>query len=317
MQELAFKPSAWQRFWRFPITRIVTYFLVMLGFALALYFPILGLLKLFHLHAKGHAETADLVNELYLALCAIGAFMFMIRVVEKRTLDSAGFTRRGLGTETGLGLLIGGGLFSLVVGLTAAAGGYHVLGVNPHFAWLMPAVLFLGVAVFEETVFRGYIFQTLEGRWGSGIAVAGSSAAFGLVHLMNPVRGVTPAEKLAGPLFIVFEAGLLMAAGFLLTRRLWLPIGIHWGWNFFESALFGATDSAHPANPVYTLAHARFSGPFALTGGPFGPEAGVACVVVGTATGLLLLRLAVRRGQWRPRRSLPKIDVTHYQEVIP
>ena len=107
-----------------------------------------------------------------------------------------------------------------------------------------------------------------------------------------------------------------MSAGFLLTRRLWLPIGIHWGWNFCESALFGATDSAHPANPVFTLARARFSGPFALTGGPFGPEAGVACLVVGTAMGLLLLRLAVQRGQWRPRHSLPKIDVTHDQEVI-
>ena len=317
MQEPTPKPSAWQRFWRFPITRIFTYLLVLIVLALVLSFPVRELLKLFHLHTKSHVETAELVNEFFLALCAVGAFVFMVRVVERRTLASAGFAGRGLGGETGLGLLIGGGLFSLAVGLTAAAGGYRVLGMNPHFAWLMPAVLFLCVAVFEETVFRGYVFQTLEGRWGSGIAVAGSSVAFGLIHLTNPVSGVTPAERLAGPLFIVFEAGILGAAGFLLTRRLWLPIGIHWGWNFFESALFGATDSAHPADPIFALAHARFSGPFALTGGPFGPEAGVACLVVGTAAGLLLLRLAVRRGQWRPRRALPTVTVSHNQEVIP
>ena len=198
MQELASKPSAWQRCWRFPITRIVIYFLVLVGFALILYFPVTGLLKLFHLHAKGHAETAGLVNELYLALCAVGAFMFMIGVVERRPLASAGFTGRGLGTETGLGLLIGGVLFALVVGLTAAAGGYHVLGLNPHFAWLMPAVLFLCIAVFEETVFRGYILQTLEARWGSGIALAGSSAAFGLVHLLNPVGAFRPPRSWPG-----------------------------------------------------------------------------------------------------------------------
>lgn len=317
MQEVAPGPTVWQRFWRFPVTRIFTYLLVLAVVALALYFPILGLLKLSHVHTKGHAETAELVNELYLALCAVGAFVFMVRVVEKRTLASAGLDGRGLGVETGLGLLIGGGLFSLVVGLTAAGGGYRILGVNPHFAWLMPVLLFLCVAVFEETVFRGYIFQTLEARWGSGIALGGSGAAFGLVHLLNPVSGVTPAEKLAGPLFIVFEAGILMSAGFLLTRRLWMPIGIHWGWNFCESALFGASDSAHPANPVFALARARFSGPFALTGGPFGPEAGVVCLVVGTAAGLLLLRLALQRGQWRPRHRPSTFNVPYNQEVIP
>lgn len=79
-----------QRFWRFPITRIFSYFLVLVGFAFVLYLPILGLLKLFHLHIKGHAELAELVNELYLALCALSAFVFMVRVVEKRALLSAG-----------------------------------------------------------------------------------------------------------------------------------------------------------------------------------------------------------------------------------
>ena len=213
-------------------------------------------------------------------------------------------------------MLIGGVLFSLVIAITAVLGGYHILGVNWHFAWLIPVVLYFCTAVFEETVFRGYIFQTLEARWGSGIALAGSGAAFGLVHLVNPIHGVTLAEKLAGPLFIVFEASILMTAGYLLTRRLWLPIGIHWGWNFVENNVFGATDSGDPANPVYTLARAHFSGPFALTGGPFGPEAGVVCVVVGTLAGLWLLRLAIQRGQWQPRPTHSNLTVTHNQEVV-
>jgi len=171
-------------------------------------------------------------------------------------------------------------------------------------------MLFLFVAVFEETIFRGYIFQTLETRWGSGIALAESAAAFGLIHLLNPVRGVTAAEKMAGPLLIIFEASILMSAGYLLTRRLWLPIGIHWNWNFFENSVFGAADSGETTNPVYTLARAHFTGPFALTGGSFGPEAGLVCFVVGTVAGLLLLRLAVQRGQWKPRPTFSHSTVT-------
>ncbi len=115
------KPTRWQRLWRFPLTRIFTYLCVMIVLALTLQFPILGLLTLFHIHTKGQAELGELVKEIYLALCAVGAYVFMIRVVEKRSLASAGFAANGLGRETGVGLLIGGGLFSLVVGMTASS----------------------------------------------------------------------------------------------------------------------------------------------------------------------------------------------------
>ena len=90
MEQQEAQPTAWQRVWRFPLTRIFTYFGVMLIFVLALYFPILGLLKLFHLHTRHHAEVGDLVNEIYFALCAVGAYALMVRVVEKRTMASAG-----------------------------------------------------------------------------------------------------------------------------------------------------------------------------------------------------------------------------------
>ncbi len=317
LQQDATRLTGWQRFRRFPVTRIALFLLALATIAFVFSVPVLGLLKLFGLHTKHHLQAAEMVNELYLALCTVGAYALMVRVVEKRSFASAGFTVHGLGPETGTGLLIGGVLFSLVIGLTSAFGGYHVLGINLHFAWFVPLILYLAVAVAEEIIFRGYIFQTLEARWGSGIALSGSAAVFGLIHLFNPISGLTPAEKLAGPLFIVFEASILMSAGYLLTRRLWLPIGIHWGWNFFENSVYGATDSGLPANPVYTLIHAQLYGPFALTGGPFGPEAGVFCLIIGTGAGLALLGLAVKRGQWIPRSRLSGPTLIPTQEALP
>jgi membrane protease YdiL (CAAX protease family) len=186
------------------------------------------------------------------------------------------------------------------MGMMRAVGVYHVAGVNPQFRPLVPLLLFLFLAVFQEVAVRGYIFQTLERRWGTGVALAGSVVFFGLAHLWSPVQGLTTAQRLVGPAFISVETGLLLTAAYLLTRRLWLPIGIHWGWNFFETSIYGAANTGSWGDEPNTLFSDRFTGPFLLTGGPFGPEASVICLLVGGYAGLLLLRLAIRKGQWRP-----------------
>lgn len=176
---------------------------------------------------------------------------------------------------------------------------YHVTAVVPSGLVLAPLLLYLCVGVFEETVFRGYIFQTVEGRWGSGAALVTTCLLFGLSHLANPVPGELPWQKVTGPLLISFEAGLPMAAAYLLTRRLWLPIGIHWAWDYFEGPVYGCPDSG--SHDPHTLLHAVLSGPSFITGGPFGPEAGVVLLAVGTTTGIILLRAAIQHGQWQPR----------------
>ena len=253
--------------------------------------------------AGGHFTLSEEVTTTLGYACAAAAatlaYVVMVRRADRRSLPSAGLTARGLFSETGIGLLIGGGVFSAVMGMMRAVGVYHIGGVNPHFHPLVPLLLFLFLAVFQEIAVRGYIFQTLERRWGTGIALAGSTAFFGLAHLGSPVDGLTTAQWLVGPAFISVETGLLLTAAYLLTRRLWLPIGIHWGWNFFESSIYGAANTGSWGNDPNTLFSDRFTGPFLLTGGPFGPEASVICLVIGAYAGVLLLRLAIRKGQWR------------------
>lgn len=294
-------PGLGRRFWAFPVTRIVVFLLLLSVLGLAIGLPLALTLRAAHVPVVQGSEIGAIIAEGVFAAAAVAAFLLMVRFADRRSAASAGLTRRGLALETGLGLLGGGLLFSLVIGALAALGAYHVGGINPHAHLLVPLLLFLLVAVSEEIVFRGYIFQTLEGRWGTGIALAVSALLFGLIHLSNPISGLTLGQKLVGPLFLVIEASIPMTAAFLLTRRMWLPIGIHWGWNFFESAVYGSADSGLPADPLYTLLRSHLSGPFPVTGGAFGPEASVLCFVISTAAGLFLLRAAVRRGQWRPR----------------
>lgn len=230
------------------------------------------------------------------ALAAFLALVVMVCFADRRSLASAGFTVRGIATETAVGYLIGAAILSIVVAIMAAVGVYHLVGRNAAFHPLMPLVLFLLAGASEEIVFRGYIFQTLERRWGTGIAIASSSLIFGFAHIGNPGPHESVWHHLAGPAFICLEAGLPLSAAYLATRRLWLPIGIHWAWNFFEGPIYGADVSGMTLRTLY---RARFTGPFLLTGGSFGPEASVIALAVGTIAGLLLLRVAIRAGQWR------------------
>jgi len=306
---LADAPVRGRQFWDSPITRILAFMGMALVFLLGM-----GLLARAALMVGVHSPLSGEVTTTLGYGCAAAAtalaYVVMVRRADRRSFLSAGLTARGLFSETGIGLLIGGGVFSAVMGMMRAVGVYHIAGVNPHFRPLVPLLLFLFLAVFQEIAVRGYIFQTLERRWGTGVALAGSTVFFGLAHLGSPVDGLTTVQRLVGPAFISVETGLLLTAAYLLTRRLWLPIGIHWGWNFFETSIYGTANTGSWGDEPNTLFSDRFTGPFLLTGGPFGPEASVICLVIGTYAGLLLLRLAIRKGQWRPANPLSsgKID---------
>ncbi len=292
-------PSWGRRLWNHPVTRILAYFglcgLLLLGFGGAVW----GGLSLARVHLWPDDESTIAPGYAIAALAVVLAFVVMVRRVDGRSLASAGLRLRGMLTETGAGLVIGGGLFCAVIGVMECFGSYRIGGVNGHFQPLVPLGLFLALGIFQEVPLRGYLLQTIERRWGTSWAVGVTSALFGLLHLGAAVDGLTTAQWLLGPILITFETGLLFAGGYLLTRRLWLPVGLHWGWNFFESSVFGLPNTGSWGDAPNTLFLDRTSGPFLLTGGAFGPEASLPCLVVGTTAGVILLWLAWRRGQWQ------------------
>jgi membrane protease YdiL (CAAX protease family) len=143
-------------------------------------------------------------------------------------------------------------------------------------------------AFMEEILFRGILFRWIEEFAGSWAALAITSALFGLAHILNP--NATWFSSLA----IAVEAGLLLGGAYMLTRSLWLPIGLHAAWNFTQGEIFGVPVSG---GAVHGLLKSRLTGPALLSGGGFGLEASLIALVIATAAGICFIWLAVRRGE--------------------
>ena len=189
--------------------------------------------------------------------------------------------------DTGIGFGIGLLYFVLVTGCIALLGGYRVTGIgNDWVALAKPLFMFLIVAVGEEVLFRGIVFRMLDERWGTWVALIVSALIFGFVHITNDNATVWSSVAIA------VEAGLLLGAAYKWAGNLWLPIGIHWAWNFFQGPVFGFAVSG---NQTQSLIKPLIDGPVWMTGGTFGAEASVPAFVLGLAVAVLFLVIKRRR----------------------
>lgn len=201
-----------------------------------------------------------------------------------------------------LGLGVGGSflLMSAIVGVAALFDVYNIVGEGGFDDFVY---IFAGgglIAGFmEELVFRGVLFRWIEEFLGSWAALAITALLFGFAHQQNP--NATTFSSVA----IAIEAGLLLGAAYMLTRSLWLAIGIHFGWNVTQGFVFDVPVSG---NEVEGLVTAKMSGPELLSGGAFGLEASLIALVLATAAGVWLLVKAIRKGElmqpWWVRRRL-------------
>lgn len=227
---------------------------------------------------------------LTLVVFAAGLWLF-----ERKRPRDAGLGLAGSVLQTARGFLIGALLLTTVTGVLALAGSYQLVGwaeipagSNRAALFGRMVILFFAVAIFEEVSIRGILFRQLEQAIGTWLAIVASALFFGFGHRGNP--GATWVSSVA----IAIEAGGLLAAAYVATRSLWLPIGLHWAWNLFEGPVWGSPVSG-VGLPV--LANARFPGPRLMTGGAFGPEAGLPAMVLGAGLGVWFLVLAVQREQ--------------------
>lgn len=177
------------------------------------------------------------------------------------------------------GFGIGAVFFALVTGSIALLGGYRVGSFQWDTVSLVKSLFqFLIVGVGEEVLFRGIVFRMLDERWGTLVALVLSSLLFGFLHITND--NATVWSSIA----ITIEAGLLLGAAYKWSGSLWLPIGIHWSWNFFQGPVFGFAVSG---NETCSLISPVIDGPLWITGGDFGAEASVPAVILGLAVTIL------------------------------
>jgi membrane protease YdiL (CAAX protease family) len=203
-----------------------------------------------------------------------------------------------------LGVLTGFLLFCALVGIAALFDVYNIVGPGDTRELVKDLIGMTILAAFmEELLFRGILFRWIEAFAGSWAALVVTSALFGLAHIFN--ANATWMSSLA----IMVEAGALLGGAYMLSRNLWVPMGLHAAWNFTQGFLFDVPVSG---NDMHGLVQAKLSGPVLLSGGPFGLEASMIGVVLSIPLGAFLILLAARRGHvvqpmWRRDKAVPAL----------
>lgn len=238
----------------------------------------------------GSDPIKALIHTIAIAIAGFAVYIGYARFIEQR--DASELAMPGMGRELGIGLLVGFGLYTVCVLILMVMGIYRIEGLNP-VTFLLPALaMAVSSGVFEELLFRGVLFTSIERMFGSWAALVVSALVFGLMHLMNP-QG-----SLEGALFIAVEAGILLAGAYMLTGRLWMSMGFHFAWNYTQEGIFSGIVSGNDA--AQGLVKSSISGPDLLTGGSFGLESSVLALAVCTTTGIILVIKAVKRGKIVP-----------------
>lgn len=199
------------------------------------------------------------------------------RTLDKRTLTSLGLS---LDKQAAIDLLVGIGISALMMGLIYLLGSSLGWITFVQFAWETTPVMMVGVQSLvvmltfflvgwnEELLIRGYHLQNISEGINPFWGVVLSSVVFSGLHISNPNAGWFSSLG-------VTLAGVFLAYSYLKTRQLWLPIGLHIGWNVFEGLVFGFPVSGLG---TFSLIQTEIDGPVLWTGGAFGPEAGLVLI---------------------------------------
>lgn len=280
----------WKRIWNFPLVAMLA--------AIAVTVAVLAVMNLVGDLLRGVLERD--VRGALMVLATMAALFAAQKLVLRRLgerkhddLPLAG-AARGLAVGTGVAFV----LFSAIVGIAALLGAYSIVGWGGMSNWLM--LLFtagLQAAFFEELLFRGILFRWIEEFGGSWAALLVTSALFGLAHIGNDNATWFSSFTIA------VEAGLMLGGAYMLTRSLWVAIGLHFGWNMTQGLIWDVPVSG---NDVDGLVDARLAGDPLVSGGAFGLEASVIALVVAGGFGVWLIWRAARKGEvmapWWVRR---------------
>jgi uncharacterized protein len=278
--------AIWSATWKISV------FLILWGMLYApLFVPVVNRLGRTEIVSS---SLARLYFEITGAITILLAAWVMTRFIDKRSFVSLGFTPDNIMRDVVVGLGIGLGMMAVSVVVLWYLGWAvpQALMAFSWFALFLTGTAMLANTVTQEVLVRGYIQQQIQSQFGSVLAVILSAVVFTLLHTGAIKGAVVPTVNL-------FAAGILLGIAYAVTRNLWLPIALHFGWNFLQGPVLGLTVSGQAIDSGWRVF--RLEGPPIFTGGAFGLEGGLvatATTVLGI-TALLLLRLP--EVNWRAR----------------
>jgi membrane protease YdiL (CAAX protease family) len=262
----------------------------------------------------GHPELATLVT----LVLMVSSLWLTARLFERRPLSDSGYVwNAAFRRELAFGLILGAVMMGSIFAAEAALGWVKITGyfksgqpgVPFGVAFLTPIVVFVCVGIYEEAVTRGLLLRTLAEGFSSrllpprralALAVLLQGALFGFGHRNNP-------NATAVSILNIAVAGIFLALPYLLTARMGFSIGLHTTWNLFQGNVFGFPVSGITSLPA-TVVVIEQKGPPVWTGGSFGPEGGLLCLLamaIGSVVIFLLVRGPDGRAQIQESLAAP------------
>ncbi|CAN5392803.1 hypothetical protein BH11BAC3_BH11BAC3_02770 [soil metagenome] len=249
-------------------------------------------------------DFKNLFKGIAASIAVIIAYKLFYRKIENREVTE--LSVKGIAKNLLLGTLIGVLLQSLIVFIIYLCNGFQLVAVNPVSFIIVPLTVAFTVAIFEEILIRGIVFRIIEEKLGSYIALLISAIIFGALHITNPGSTFISATCVA------VEGGLLLGAAYIFARNLWLPIAIHFAWNFMQSGIFGAITSGN--ENTTSLLTTKITGPELITGGAFGPEGTIQATIFCLIATMVLMTLNIKKNRliqpnWKKQPSLYYVSV--------
>jgi membrane protease YdiL (CAAX protease family) len=282
--------SGWRVLLFFLCLFVVAALLEGLENAIAILFPSIAFI--FVAPAGADSSTSEQLIRLFLMavsnlVAAVIASAICARLLERRRLASVGFKlHNGFRRDFVLGSLMGAATLAIAVGISASAAALSFNVQTRELApwltgFLIGSLFFVIAGATEELVFRGFPFQALAHNQSGATAIIITSLLFGLAHVTNPGASVLSSIN-------TFLAGIWLGVACWLTRSLWLATALHWSWNFAMVFVFGLPVSGLTELSRFSWLRGVVGEPTWVSGGGYGPEAGVAATVA-----LLLSTLAI------------------------
>ena len=245
------------KIFHFPLTRII------IGTAILVAVPTLvnkWILKPVLSEIIPNESTEQVIRWTLSIFVLIFVYVFLFKIYERRSISE--FAIRYAGRENLIGFIAGGLLVGGIILVLLISGSISFTVLNPVTIIFKPLILFILLALGEEIIFRGILYRITEQSLGTWIALIISALLFGIVHITND-----HADFLG--LLSAALAGVMLGVLYTISGRLWYPLAIHVGWNFFQY-FFGLPVSG--LDDFEYFMDASREGPEWLIGGGFGIE---------------------------------------------
>lgn len=272
-----------------PPQKILHFFLVKMIIGVAVIVGVVALIELLRKVSLDKTNLTDSTKNIIVAVLeaifVVSAYILLFRTYEKRQVKelSASSFAKNAGIGFGIGML----MQSIFIFIIYLVGTYSVIRVNPVSTLITPFAFAMTAGFVAEILIVGVVFRLLEEQSGTFIAMVIFVILFAVLHINT--KGATFVSVGA----TAVQAGFMLPAAYVFSRNLWLPIFLHFSWDFAEPGIFGAINpSTSEAQGLFT---SRIAGSPLITGGQTGPQDSIQSLILCSLIGVFFLLLAKRK----------------------